>query len=298
MISRLLLALSLFFLSAPAPAREASDGRDGNGGTEIGFEVKQLGARAVKAVTADPAAYPELKGLDLAVTLEGALVLVSPDPLFVVRGGQVQECTAKNIRGVKAGNPDTILVSRPAWEKIRSEPIKQALALHEVLGLAGVESTGDYRVSNRYLRSLGVECPSGLCDDRPEAGFGPMRFHAVCHGAARGACVNPPDSARTGDRYPVIGGGSCEAAAHDFVNPFEWNDDLDDRAFTCDAAGVQACASLTLRQAEGECRKKGLARGSRQQQIQACILKAREESRRNAPLTGIATDGRCYISTP
>lgn len=288
-MTRLLLAFCLL-VSLPASAR---DGRDGNGGTEIALEFKQLGAKAIAAVQASPALYPEVSGHDLTARLDGASVIVSPEPLFVMKGNLVQECTAKNYR-----DPDTILISRPNWKQIQSEPVKQALAFHEVLGLAGIEGTGDYRVSNRYLRNLGVECASGLCDFGEEATYGPMKFHAICHGAGRGKCVNPPDSARARDKYPVIGGGSCEAPAHDFLDPFEQWEPYDDSKFSCDAEGVRGCIRLSLEAGLNACREKAQKRGWNRADLESCQRHARAEVARRAKDTGIATDGRCYVVIP
>lgn len=275
-----LLALFILLSSAAASAKE---GRDGNGGNEIGLEFRQLGAKAIAAVRASPALYPELAGLDLAARLEGASVIVSLEPLYVKKGNLVQECTAKNYR-----DPDTILVSQVNWKRIRGEPIKQALALHEVLGLAGVEGTGDYRVSNRFLRHLGVECASGLCDRGEEATYGPMRFHGICHGAGRGKCVNPPDSAHAGDKYPVIGGGSCEAPLHDFFDVFgEW-EPFDDKRFSCDEAGVRECLQIALRAGLDDCRGKP----------ESCRRRVTALGARRAKAAGIGTDGRCYVVIP
>ncbi len=282
------------FLLALLPLHSSAEmGRDGNGGSDIGLELKFFGAKAAAIVASHPRLYPEVAGRDLLAVLDGALVLVSLEPIYVAKGGVVQECTAKNIR-----SPDTIIVNKRAWDKIRSESVKQALALHEILGLAGIESTGDYRVSNRFLRSLGVDCQSGLCDDRPEAGFGPMRFDAICQGPKRGSCLYPPASSDVGDRYPVMGGGSCVTSDHGFFDPFEGNDQLDDTKFTCDTRGVSQCIQYSLEIELFECNENAKKAGVRPADKELCIRKARETSRRNAPLTGIGTNGRCYIAVP
>lgn len=292
-MTKTLLLTLIFLLPGEAPARDRTDGRDGNGGNEIALEFKVLGAKAIAAVLASPAHYPEVQGLALAKKLEAASVIVSPEPLFVKVGGFVQECTAKNYR-----DPDTIVIAKANWQRIQSEPVKQALALHEVLGLAGVEGTGDYRVSNRFLLKLGVECRSGLCDFGEEASYGPMKFHAVCFGAARGKCVNPPDSARAHDRYPVIGGGTCEAPAHDFLDAFEGYGLARDPKFSCDEAGVASCRKTALEAARAACREKGRRRGWTRADIDTCFRWARSEASRRGPLTGVATDGRCYVISP
>jgi hypothetical protein len=56
--------------------------------------------------------------------------------------------------------------------EIKSDEIRNALALHELLGLSGKEETGSYPISQQYLARRGVACQETLCLSPPrELGF-------------------------------------------------------------------------------------------------------------------------------
>jgi hypothetical protein len=129
----------------------------GNAGNADALEFTQDAHGAIAAVQADPVDYPQVQGLDLENILDGAQVLFSENPLSVTLDGVQQDAVAENFA------PNLITVNQQSWEAIQDPAIKKALALHEVLGLAGIEATGQYPVSQKYLSGLGVQCSQDLC---------------------------------------------------------------------------------------------------------------------------------------
>jgi len=50
----------------------------------------------------------------------------------------------------------TILVNRLRWKAISDKRVKAGIVLHEILSLAGLEETGFYPISSRYVIALGA----------------------------------------------------------------------------------------------------------------------------------------------
>jgi hypothetical protein len=138
----------------------AMAGRISRGGDPTGLEFTQCASSAIAVVQKDTVAYPELKGVDLDTILDNAIVLVTDDPLPVEKNGVEQDSVAINYRA-----PETIVINRSRWDAIATLQIKNAVALHEILGLAGIEDTGVYTISQRYLNSLGTPCTTGVCSN-------------------------------------------------------------------------------------------------------------------------------------
>ena len=146
----------------------------GNGGDPLELEFKRSAQEAIQDVKADPEKYPRLKDVDLMKTILGTDVHVVDQPLFVKKGEVSKESTAMNYNG-----PDTILINRQRWSEIVDAKIRRALALHEVLGLLKIEGTGDYSISQVYLKNLGVSCEEDLCVDvRKKKAYKAIMFKA------------------------------------------------------------------------------------------------------------------------
>lgn len=139
--------------------------RKGNGGNEIALDF----ARSAKTVLAiyggELKTYVQLKNKDLGKMLEKTKLLVSSTPLTVELQGINQEVTAINFK-----NPSTILINEKRWLNIKEEAIKEALALHELLSLVGIEKTGVYFISKNYLVKNGIHCADELCEKQKSAG--------------------------------------------------------------------------------------------------------------------------------
>lgn len=134
----------------------------GNGGDSRAMDFYNVALESIKKIKDNEAKYPEVKNIDLEAILEKTEILVSEVPVYSLKGELRQFSTVINFK-----NPDTIVIYGPKWNDIKNKSVKYALALHEVLSLAGIEETGSYLVSNRFLASAGVICSSGLCENIP-----------------------------------------------------------------------------------------------------------------------------------
>jgi hypothetical protein len=148
----------------------AQAGFDFSGGDPVAIDFENSAQIAIGEVQGDISDYPQMKGVDLSQTISNAKVMVSDDPLYVESNGVQQESTAVN-----SAATDTIIVNRAMWNAIQTPEIKNALALHEVLSLASVESTGNYQVSSRYLYLRGLQCAADLCAES-SIDLGPYTF--------------------------------------------------------------------------------------------------------------------------
>jgi hypothetical protein len=163
MIERFIqIVVTTVILSSLTPSL-ASAGRILKGGDPTAIEFIQSADDAIRAVEQNPALFPEIKGHPLSAILQHAKILVTEQVLMVEKNGVQQESVAVNW-----ASPDTITINRSRWEAIKSWQIKDAVALHEVLGLAKIENTGIYSVSHRYLDLPGVYCKSGVCSNEIE----------------------------------------------------------------------------------------------------------------------------------
>ncbi len=129
--------------ASPAPAQNAGPG-DGGGGTDVAFDFQQHARQALEEIPR----YEQLKELnvkDLEATLNTAKILVTEKPIIISEGSDQQEVVAKN-------DPDSkvITIHGSKWKAIYSLAKKESLALHELLGLMRIESSGDYKWSQKY----------------------------------------------------------------------------------------------------------------------------------------------------
>lgn len=123
--------------------------KETGGGDEVGLDFQQALKRSLRELAIRP-----MNGLSLdeieAATERASIIAVEHD-LTVNTGKFTQESVATNepVTGI-------IQVNRARWNAIGSEKMKEAIALHEVLSLAGKESTGHYQYSSLYLENLGA----------------------------------------------------------------------------------------------------------------------------------------------
>ena len=153
------MSLALLLLGASSLKAAPVEGREtGNGGDAVALEFQVSAQEAIQDISKNQARYPKAQAGELMRAFVGASILVTDKPLFVKKGDVTQESAAVNFHG-----PDTILINRDRWREIKTVQVRRALALHEILGLLGVESTGDYSVSQVYLNDIGIKCNVGLC---------------------------------------------------------------------------------------------------------------------------------------
>lgn len=155
----LITAIAITGLIFHSQARAERGGHGaGNGGDEIALEFLNV---ATSSIFKFKKLNPDYRGPDLQKILDSAEILVTDDTLSVVqKNGQIiQESAVINISA-----PSSIVIQRARWTAIKKSELRMALALHEVLGLAGLESTGVYSYSKRFLLQQGTLCREGLLE--------------------------------------------------------------------------------------------------------------------------------------
>ncbi|MGZ6290432.1 MAG: hypothetical protein ACXWQO_19745, partial [Bdellovibrionota bacterium] len=91
-----------------------------------------------------PDTFPETTATDLLMILDKTQIMVVDEELTAIKGKIKQKSAAVNFV-----SPNRILINRKAWNAINDAKVRQSLALHEVLSLAGIEETGVYNVVSR-----------------------------------------------------------------------------------------------------------------------------------------------------
>lgn len=135
----------VFVLSANAYAWKET-----GGGDEVALEFQQAFFSALRAVE-EGKVSGKFSAEGLKAAARKAQIVVVEKPLLVKAPGGTQESIAVN-------TPASFLiqVNRSRWNAIRDVKIKEAVALHEVLSLMGLEHTGYYEYSARYLEAAGL----------------------------------------------------------------------------------------------------------------------------------------------
>ncbi|RZA06616.1 MAG: hypothetical protein EOP11_09865 [Proteobacteria bacterium] len=142
----------LFFvlLGLAAVSGEAFAWKETGGGDEVGLEFRNAFATALRAVR-DGSIQGAFTVEALEETVAKAHVIVVDESLSVRFGDTKQDSVAVNIPA------DTLIkVNRARWRGLKTDRLKEAVALHEVLSLMGIERTGYYETSARYLEKAGL----------------------------------------------------------------------------------------------------------------------------------------------
>lgn len=127
------------------------------GGDEVALEFHAAFQQAKQnLLVRQPDLVTSQEWSQLDIKLAEARILVVNRPLLVTLNGVVQESIATN-------NPvdNTIEINRTRWKAITDNHLKEAVTLHEIRSLLGLESTGHYPVSGRYLALFALS-PSDL----------------------------------------------------------------------------------------------------------------------------------------
>lgn len=127
-------------------------GNSGGGGDEEGLDFQNTALRALAGLRNTlPDLYHSLESADLVSVIAAMNVIVVDEGLAVEAQIFVQNSVAANL-------PDyaTVVLNRKRWRAIRDQGLREGIALHEVLSLKRLESTGDYSISSRYVKALGV----------------------------------------------------------------------------------------------------------------------------------------------
>ena len=121
--------------------------RVGNGGDDIGLNFFKLFSTALSNIKNElPDVYSNIYSANLKDVSQKIKVVVVDEILDVRYKDIIQNSVATNIPSEK-----TIYVNRKRWNAIFDENLKEAIALHEVLSLYGIEQSGFYPISSKYL---------------------------------------------------------------------------------------------------------------------------------------------------
>jgi len=131
----------------------------GNGGNNNVLGFYSIAMYVDSDISREPAKYPEVPNGLLSKIIHSTKFLVSEVPLYVDYKGICQEAVAVNYK-----NPNRIVIDSKKWLALTPNEQK-SLAFHELLGLAGLESTGDYRISARYFASNQIDIYNCIASD-------------------------------------------------------------------------------------------------------------------------------------
>lgn len=151
--------------------------RVGNGGDDVGLEFQSCFTTAVANLkTKSPDLYSLVVTYNFDQVLKTTLFIVVDDTLNVKLKGLVQNSVAINIP-----EKNEILINRQRWQQITNGHLKEGVALHEVLSLRGLEHTGNYPISAKYVSMEGLSsdelgAPTNKTTSREPA---PLPFSSV-----------------------------------------------------------------------------------------------------------------------
>jgi hypothetical protein len=166
----------------------------GNGGSAAALGFYEVIQSVLKDIQIESAKYPELVNIHLDAIAKDTSFIVSEEPLLVEHNGIHQESTAVNFK-----NPYRILIHRESWMKL-SEKEKKTIAFHEILSLAGLEETGNYRISQRYYSQNQVslyDCSAVVINHTSFA----LNFVLSDDSSTRGVYLDTPFTAQGAERF-------------------------------------------------------------------------------------------------
>lgn len=142
--------LSLAILALVAVSNNAFAWKETGGGDEVALEFRNAFATALRAVK-EGKITGRFSAEDLERAAEKASVIVVDEKITVRFRDLTQESVAVNKPA-----EGLIKINRDRWNRLKNAKIQEAVALHEVLSLIGVERTGYYEVSAKYLEKQGL----------------------------------------------------------------------------------------------------------------------------------------------
>ena len=150
-MKKLFLALAVSLSAVAAQSVQAQD-KIGNGGDEVALQFAQAFNTAIATIEAKlPELAFKVREARLRDVLAKATILVTEETLKISFAGVEQESIAMNQPQTR-----TIVINRLRWSEAPDVHILEALALHEVASLAGLEDTGRYPLSSAYLALFGM----------------------------------------------------------------------------------------------------------------------------------------------
>jgi hypothetical protein len=124
-------------------------GQERGGGDEVGLEFHAAFHSALQELkNKDLATFKQIANAQIELVAKNAKVIVVDEALDVHVKDLIQDSVAAN-----EPHTMTIMINRARWNAIKSPHLKEAIALHEILSLKGLEETGFYPISGRFLNS-------------------------------------------------------------------------------------------------------------------------------------------------
>lgn len=147
-----LIVLSIFSLSVSAGGVSFR-----GGGDDIALEFTNALNEAIRQIQQKhPEIAEQLQGLDLESLSKKATIFIEDKKLFVTIGEGDKTSEQESV-AVNEPLSNSIWINRKRWNKVKQPRIRESIALHEVLSLAGLEGTGRYPVSAMYLAKYRIK---------------------------------------------------------------------------------------------------------------------------------------------
>ncbi len=122
------------------------------GGHEMGLSFKADLESALESFkTLNLGESLKLSRKDLQQKLDRIKIVVVDQSLSTEFKDYIQSSVAVNIP-----SQNLIVISQPRWMQIQDAVLREGIALHEFLSLLGIESTGYYPVSSKYVSQKGI----------------------------------------------------------------------------------------------------------------------------------------------
>lgn len=145
--------LAALMILAFAQTSMASGSSVRGGGDEVALEFHKNFATALQELKEkDQETYSKIAGNSLAGLAQKVKIVVVDDALDIKFRDLIQNSVAVNTPA-----QNLIMINRARWNDIQDSRVKEGIALHEILSLKGLEQTGLYPFSAKYLTLQGLE---------------------------------------------------------------------------------------------------------------------------------------------
>jgi hypothetical protein len=125
----------------------------GNGGNDVGLEFESSFHRAIDAIKQYKiAGLEKIAAINYDSRLTDLKVVVVNEPLVITVGDGTQECVAINYP-----LKQIVQLNGARWKAISDPKVREGLALHEILSILGMETSGQYPYSGRYLSAFSLD---------------------------------------------------------------------------------------------------------------------------------------------
>lgn len=158
MIKMLALFAICLMIQFDASAKVLRGNEGAHGGDEVAADFSQSFVRALDNLRQQqPKIYKTLVKRNLESLLNETHIMVVERLLRVTVGSTEQDSVAINYPKDKI-----VLINRARWSRIHNRHLKEAIALHELLSIRGLEKSGRYGISARYLEMFNLKTSSLL----------------------------------------------------------------------------------------------------------------------------------------